>query len=76
MVNVKDIENVLETYMLSPDVKFSELKPYLTSEFEWNVDQLNETQFMIRGIVIEDDMIISELLKTYLPMETIILREI
>ncbi len=76
MVNVKDIENVLETYMLSPDVKFSELKPYLTSEFEWNVDQLKETQFMIRGIVIEDDMIISELLKTYLPMETIILKEI
>ncbi len=76
MANVKDIEKILEDYMLSPDIKFSELRPYLLNEFEWDVDLLKKSQFMIRGIVIKDDMIVSELLKAYLPMETLVLKEI
>ena len=76
MANVKDIEKILEDYMLSPDIKFSELRPYLINEFEWDVDPLKKSQFMIRGIVIKDDMIVNELLKAYLPMETLVLKEI
>lgn len=76
MANVKDIEKILEDYMLSPDIKFSELRPYLLNEFEWDVDPLKKSQFMIRGIVIKDEMIVSELLKAYLPMETLVLKEI
>ena len=75
MVTVKDIEKVLEDYLLTPDIKFSELRPYLLSEFKWDVDPLKKSQFMIRGIGIKDDMIVDELLKTYLPMETIVLKE-
>ena len=76
MVTVKDIEKVLEDYLLTPDIKFSELRPYLLSEFKWNVDPLKKSQFMIRGIGIKDDMIVDDLLKTYLPMETIVLKEV
>ena len=76
MANVKVIEKILEDYMLSPDIKFSELRPYLLNEFEWDVDPLKKSQFMIRGIVISDDMIVSKLLKAYLPMETLVLKEI
>jgi len=76
MVAVKDIEKILEDYMLSPDIKFSELRPYLLNEFEWDVDLLKKSQFMIRGIFIKDDMIVNELLKAYLPMETLVLKEI
>ncbi len=76
MVTVKDIEQVLEDYLMTPDIPFSELRPYLFSEFKWDVDPLKNSQFMIRGIGIKDDMIVAELLKTYLPMETIVLKEI
>jgi hypothetical protein len=76
MVTVKDIQKVLEDYLLTPDIKFSELRPYLLSEFNWDVDPLKKSQFMIRGIAIKDDMIVDEILKTYLPMETIVLQEI
>ena len=54
MVSIKDIEKLLEDFMLEPDVKFGELKPYLLSEFEWNVDPLN-SQFMVRGLPIPND---------------------
>ena len=76
MVTVKDIEQVLEDYLMNPDIPFSELRPYLLSEFKWDVDPLKNSQFMIRGIAIKDDMIVDELLKTYLPMETIVLKEL
>jgi len=76
MVTVKDIEQVLEDYLMNPDIPFSELRPYLLSEFKWGVDPLKKSQFMIRGIGIKDDMIVDKLLKTYLPMETIVLKEL
>jgi len=76
MVTVKDLEQVLEDYLMTPDISFRELRPYLLSEFKWDVDPLKKSQFMIRGIGIKDDMIVDELLKTYLPMETIVLKEL
>lgn len=76
MVTVKDIKQVLEDYLMTPDIPFRELRPYILSEFKWDVDPLKKSQFMIRGIGIKDDMIVEELLKTYLPMETIVLKEV
>jgi len=73
MVSIKDIEKLLEDFMLEPDVKFGELKPYLLSEFEWNVDPL-KSQFLIRGLPISNDISVSEMLKKYLPNETIVLK--
>lgn len=74
MVSIKDIEKLLEDFMLEPDVKFGELKPYLLSEFEWNVDPMKKTQFMIRGLPISDDKIVDDLLKSHMPNETIVLK--
>lgn len=76
MVNVEDVKKLCEEYLIGPDEKFKEIKFYLTSSFEWGVDTMKPTQFMIRGIVIPNDMKIGDLLKTYLPMEAIILKEI
>lgn len=73
MVSIKDIEKLLEDFMLEPDVKFGELKPYLLSEFEWNVDPL-QSQFMVRGLPISDDKIVGDLLKSHMPNETIVLK--
>ncbi len=76
MVKVKDIEKVMDDYMIEPDDKFFEIKRYLISEFDWNVNPLKESQFMIRGIPIKDDMKLSEILKSYLPEEVVTLKEI
>ncbi len=76
MVNMKDIEKLAEDYMLEPDAKFSELKPYLLSEFEWNVDPQKQSYFLIRGRPIPDDKTIGGILKSHMPNETIVLKEI
>ncbi|MFX1259728.1 MAG: hypothetical protein ACFFAN_17890 [Promethearchaeota archaeon] len=76
MVNIKDIANLLEDYMLDTDIEFRELKPYLYSEFKWDVDPLKPSHFMIRGIPISDDIKVNELLKSHMPEEVIILKEI
>ena len=73
---MKDIEKLLEDFMLSPDNKFGELKPYLLSEFEWNVDPLKNFQFFVRGLPISDDEIVADILKKHMPNETIVLKEI
>ena len=75
MVNMKDIEKLIEDFMLEPDVKFGELKTYLVSEFEWNADPL-KSQFFVRGLPISDDTSVSEMLKKHLPNEIIVLKEI
>jgi hypothetical protein len=76
MVQVKDIEKLMDDYMMEPDDKFIDIKRYLLSEFEWKVDPLKKSQFIIRGIPIEDNMKLSDLLKSYLPNEVINLKEI
>lgn len=75
MVNMKDIEKLIEDFMLEPDVKFGELKTYLLNEFEWNADPM-KSQFYIRGLPISDDTIVSELLQKHLPNEIIVLKEV
>ena len=75
MVNVKNIEKLLEDYMLEPDISFGELKPYILNEFEWKVDRMKKLEFIIRGKVIPNEMKVSDILKTYLPMETLVVEE-
>ena len=72
---MKDIEKLIEDFMLEPDVKFGELKTYLVSEFEWNADPL-KSQFFVRGLPISDDTSVSEMLKKHLANEIIILKEV
>ncbi len=76
MVKVKDIEKLMDDFMMESDDKFIDLKRYLLSEFEWKVDPLKKSQFMIRGIPIEDNMKLGDLLKTYLPDEMVVLKEV
>jgi len=76
MVKVKDIEKLMDDFMVEPEEKFSEIKRYLLSEFKWDIDPLKKSQFMIRGIPIEDHKILGDLLKTYLPDEVLALKEI
>ncbi|MFX1454033.1 MAG: hypothetical protein ACFFDB_01530 [Promethearchaeota archaeon] len=76
MIKVKDLEQLMDDFMIEPEEKFKELKRYLLSEFTWDVDPLKKSQFMIRGIPIDDDKILGDILKTYLPEEAIVLKEI
>jgi hypothetical protein len=76
MIKVKDLEKLMDDFMIEPEEKFKELKRYLLSEFKWDVDPLKKSQFMIRGIPIEDDKVLGEILKAYLPEEVIVLKEI
>ena len=75
MVSLKDLEKLLEDYMLEPDIKFGELKPYILNEYEWNVDRMKKLEFLIRGQVVPDDIKVSDLFKTHLPMETLVVKE-
>ena len=76
MVKVSDIEKVMDDYMVEPDEKFSGIKRYLLSEFEWKIDPLKKSQFIIRGIPIDDERKLSDILKAFLPDEVISLEEI
>ncbi|KKK45932.1 MAG: hypothetical protein Lokiarch_05550 [Candidatus Lokiarchaeum sp. GC14_75] len=76
MVKVKDIEKLMEDFLVEPEEMFREIKRYLLSEFKWDVDPLKKSQFMIRGIPIENDKILGDILKTYLPEEVLVLKEI
>ncbi len=76
MVQVKDIEKLMDEFMIEPDDKFIDVKRYLLTEFEWDADPLRKSQFIIRGIPIEDNIKLSDLLKAYLPEEVITLKEI
>ena len=75
MVNMEDLKKLLDDYMLEPDITFGELKPYILNEFDWKVDRMKKLEFIIRGKVIPDDMKVSDVLKTYLPMETLVVEE-
>jgi hypothetical protein len=76
MVQVKDIERLMDDFMIEPDEKFIDIKRYLLTEFKWEVDPLKKSQFVIRGIPIEDNRILSDILKSFLPEEVITLNEI
>ena len=76
MVQVRDLEKVMDDFMVEPDEKFIALKRYLLAEFDWKVDPMKKSQFIIRGIPIEDDRELADILKSFLPDEVIILKEI
>jgi hypothetical protein len=76
MVKVKDLEKLMDDFMIEPNEKFLELKRYLLSEFKWDMDPLTKSQFMIRGIPIDDNKELGDILKAYLPEEVIVLKEI
>jgi hypothetical protein len=76
MVKVKDIEKLMDDFMIEPEEKFIEIKRYLLSEFKWEIDPLKKSQFMIRGIPIADDKKLGDVLNAYLPEEVVVLREI
>ncbi|MFX1419182.1 MAG: hypothetical protein ACFE9N_09710 [Promethearchaeota archaeon] len=76
MVQVKDIEKLMDDFMIELDDKFIDIKRYLLTEFEWKIDPLKKSQFVIRGIPIEDDRKLSDILKSFLPDEVITLKEI
>ncbi|MFX1386822.1 MAG: hypothetical protein ACFE9M_06365 [Promethearchaeota archaeon] len=76
MVKVKDIEKLMDDFMVGPEEKFIAIKRYLLSEFDWEVDPLKKSQFIIRGIPIEDDKELGDILNSFLPEEKIILKEI
>ncbi|MFX1427402.1 MAG: hypothetical protein ACFFBE_13180 [Promethearchaeota archaeon] len=76
MVQVKDIEKLMEDFMIEPEERFIDIKRYLLSEFKWSVDPLKKSQFLIRGIPIEDNMKLGDLLNAYLPEEMVVLKEL
>ena len=76
MVKVKDLEKLMDDFMIEQDDKFIDIKRYLLSEFEWKIDPLKKSQFLIRGIPIEDDRKMGDILKSFLSDEVITLEEI
>ena len=76
MVTVKDIEVLMDDFFIERDEKFKEIKRYLLSEFNWKVDKSKNTHFMIRGIPLEVNRKLSDILTSFLPDEVILLKEI
>ena len=76
MVKIKDLEKLMDDFMIEPEDKFIDIKPYLLNEFEWKVDPMKKSQFIIRGLPIEDNRKLSNILKAFLPNEVINLKEI
>ena len=75
MVKVKDLEKLMDDFMIEPEDKFIDIKRYLLTEFDWKVDPLKKSEFVIRGIPIEDNRKLSDILNSFLPDEVITLRE-
>lgn len=75
MVQVKDLEKLMDDFMIEPEDKFIDIKRYLLTEFDWKVDPLKKSEFVIRGIPIEDNRKMSDILNSFLPDEVITLRE-
>ena len=75
MVQVKDLEKLMDDFMIEPEDKFIDIKRYLLTEFDWKVDPLKKSEFVIRGIPIEGNRKMSDILNSFLPDEVITLRE-
>lgn len=76
MVKVKDLEKLMDDFMIEPEDKFIDIKRYLLTEFDWKVDPMKKSQFIIRGIPIDDDRKLSDILNAFLPDEVITLKEV
>lgn len=75
MVKVKDLEKLMDDFMIEPEDTFIDIKRYLLTEFDWKVDPLKKSEFVIRGIPIESNRKMSDILNSFLPDEVITLRE-
>lgn len=75
MVKVKDLEKLMDDFMIEPEDKFIDIKRYLLTEFDWKVDPFKKSEFVIRGIPIEDNRKMSDILNSFLSDEVITLRE-
>jgi len=75
MVSVKDIEKLIEDFMLDKDITFKELKSYLLYEFEWKTEPGKKYEFIIRNIPLPDDEKVLEYLKRFLPVEVLLYKE-
>ena len=75
MVKVKDLEKLMDDFMIEPEDKFIDIKRYLLTEFDWKLDPLKKSEFVIRGIPIEGNRKMSDILNSFLPDEVITLRE-
>ncbi len=73
MPTIKDLENILENWMLEPSATFKELKTYLFSEF--NLNRSKDYEFLVRGLPIEENMKMSQILKMYMPIEAVMVKE-
>ncbi len=73
MPTIKDLENILENWMLGPDSTFKELKTYLFSEF--NLNRSKDYEFLVRGLPIDENMKMDQIFKMYMPIEAIIVKE-
>ena len=67
MVNIRDLKKLMDDFFIEEDENFREIKRYLLSEFKWKVDPSKNAEFMIRGIPIEDNRKISDILNSFLP---------
>jgi len=76
MMKVKDLEKLMDDFMIEPEDKFIDIRRYLLTEFDWKVDPMKKSQFIIRGIPIEDDRKLSDILNAFLPDEVITLKEV
>ena len=76
MVKVIDLKKLMDEIMIEPEDKFIDIKRYLLNEFDWKVDPMKKSQFIIRGIPIDDDRKLSDLLNAFLPDEVITLKEV
>ena len=76
MVKVIDLKKLMDEIMIEPEDKFIDIKRYLLNEFDWKVDPMKKSQFIIRGIPIDDDRKLSDILNAFLPDEVITLKEV
>ena len=76
MVKVIDLKKLMDEIMIEPEDKFIDIKRYLLNEFDWKVDPMIKSQFIIRGIPIDDDRKLSDILNAFLPDEVITLKEV
>ena len=76
MVKVIDLKKLMDEIMIEPEDKFIDIKRYLLTEFDWKVDPMKKSQFIIRGIPIDDDRKLSDILNAFLPDEVITLKEV
>ena len=76
MVNVQDIEKLIEEFMLGEDATLSDLKPYLTSEYDMKEEPGKKYYFEIRLKPIPDDVKLVEYLKSYMPTEVLVHRQV